>query len=303
METIDIILATYNGEKYLEEQIESLLTQTYPDLRILIFDDGSTDGTLRILSDYSARYENIIVHKNKKNLGYTRNFLYGIRRTKARYVMLCDQDDIWNPDKVERTYSAMKSEKKSSNSPVLVFTDAEIYDGRTPEKCSFQQSTHLNTKKVDLSHILMENKCIGCTVMVNRALIDMIERIPATVRYHDWWMALVAATFGRIIFLDEMTLKYRQHGDNQVGGASFADQMKNRLGSIGRQREAIRETYRQGQSFYHLYMAQMPEGERVIAEAFAGMERATWLSRRMIALRYGFTKSGILRNIGLFLLM
>ncbi|MBO4396487.1 MAG: glycosyltransferase family 2 protein [Eubacterium sp.] len=303
METIDIVLATYNGEKYLPEQLDSLLAQTYTDLRILVFDDGSTDETLSILSDYAARYENITVYKNKRNLGYTKNFLHGVKYTTADFVMFCDQDDIWNPDKVERTYSVMKNEKTVGTKPVLVFTDAEIYDGRMRKKRSFQKTTHLNSKKVDLSHILMENKCMGCTAMVNRALIEKIERIPSDIRYHDWWMMLIAAAFGKIIYLDEMTLRYRQHGDNEVGGAGFAAQVKNRLGSVSRQRRAVRETYRQGRVFYLLYMETMPDRERKTAEAFAGMERSSWMTRRVTALRYGFLKSGIVRNIGLLLLM
>lgn len=300
---IDIILATYNGEKYLRAQLESLLSQTRTDIRIHICDDCSNDKTEQIAGKYCTEYSNVFWHRNKKNTGFVLNFLRGIKRSDADYIMLCDQDDIWYPDKVEKTYQAMKRAESEKRSPVLVFTDAEIYDGRTPTKRSFMRSTHHNTKSVDFNHILMENICIGCTVMINRELADKLEYLPSAIRYHDWWLALIASAFGRIVYLDEMTLKYRQHETNIVGGAGFREYVRNRFLKLSEQREVLRQTYQQGRAFFQVYMGELPDDTRAVCRAFAGMDNASWLDKRLLMLRYGFKKSGLIRNIGLFLLM
>ncbi len=301
---VEIVVTTYNGEAYIAEQLDSLLSQSHTAIRILVFDDGSTDGTEAIVRDYAGRYENIVWHKNEHNLGYTMNFLRGLKHTKADYVMLCDQDDIWKPDKVETTLKNMlDAESGDRETPILVFTDAELYGSRIPKNQSFHKTTHLNTKKVDLGAVLMENKCIGCTVMVNRALLGHLERLPKAIRVHDWWLALIAAGFGRIVYLDEMTLYYRQHDHNEIGGTEYTGYVKKRLGAIGAQRETVRETYRQGAAFYKLFMAELPEDRRRVAEVFAHMEHTPFIRRRVNMFRYGFKKSGMIRNLGLFLLM
>ena len=301
---VEIVLTTYNGETYIAEQLDSLLSQTYKNLRVLVFDDGSTDGTEAIVKGYVDQHPNIVWHKNERNLGYTMNYLRGLKHTTADYVMLCDQDDIWKPEKVEHTLQKMlENEDKEKNTPILVFTDAELYGSRIPEGRSFHKTTRLNTKKVDLNAVLMENKCIGCTVMINRALLEHLEHLPKTARVHDWWLALIAAGFGRIVYLNEMTLFYRQHDHNEIGGTAYTGYVKKRLGAIGAQREVIRETYRQGTAFYRMFMAELPEDKRRVAEVFAEMEHTSFFGRRVRMLRYGFKKSGFIRNVGLFFLM
>ena len=301
---VDIILATYNGESYLAEQLDSLLAQTYKDIRIHVYDDGSTDGTGRIVGEYLSKDDRIRWHKNPRNLGYVFNFLRGVRRSGADYVMLCDQDDIWYPDKVEKTLKTMKKTEKSiPGRPVLVFTDAEIYDGRILEKRSFQRGSHYDTKKVDIASLLMENKCIGCTVMVNHALVGRLSHLPRPIRVHDWWMALIASAFGRVVYLDEMTLRYRQHEDNQIGSTSYIGYVKNRLESFRRQKKALRETIRQGAAFYQVFHEELPADTRRIVYAFATLDDVSFVERRWRMIRYGFTKSGWIRNAGVFFLL
>ena len=301
---IDIVVTTYNGEKYIAEQLESLLAQTYPYIRILIHDDGSVDGTEKIVREYMQKDSRIHWYKNPRNLGYVFNFLRGVKRAEAEYVMLCDQDDIWNVDKVEVTLKKMKkTEEERRDVPVLVFTDAEIYDGRIGKKRSFQQESHYCTKKVDIAPLLMENKCIGCTVMVNRALVERLSHLPKAIRVHDWWMALIAAGFGRVVYLDEMTLKYRQHENNEIGSTSYIGYVKKRWENLREQREVLRATIRQGRAFYQVFGDELPADTKRIIRAFATMGEASPVERRVRMLRYGFTKSGLIRNAGLFLLL
>lgn len=303
--TVHIVMASYNGEKYLKEQMDSLLAQTYQNITIEVCDDGSSDHTCDIAAQYCSRDPRITLHKNGENKGYVRNFLEGMRRSSADYVMLCDQDDIWDRDKVEVTLRAMEqAEKDGRDRPLMVFTDAVNFDSDTGKELGrFHENSHLNTKRLDTAHLFMENKVIGCTVMVNQKVVSYLAEIPKGIRVHDWWLALICSHFGKIIYLDRPTLRYRQHGGNMIGGSSFGSYVKDRLAGIRRQREALRLSYRQGQSFLAVYGDNMTPEQRETARKFAGMETAGWLMRRWNMMKYGFTKSGFMRNAGLFLLL
>lgn len=305
MALVHIVLATYNGEKYLREQIDSLLAQTYQDFDIEICDDGSSDATVEIVKECMQKDSRISLHQNENNLGYVKNFLCGVKRSDSSYIMLCDQDDMWNPDKIEITLAAMKeAEKENPDVPVLVFTDAMNYDSETGKETGrFQASSHLDAKKVDSAHLFMENKCIGCTVMVNGQILPYLSEIPDGIRVHDWWLALICSHFGNVVYLDKPTLRYRQHSGNMIGGSSFSDYVKSRLSGVSEQKKALRKTYRQGEAFFLLYRDKMNPEQRKTAGCFARMERTGWFMRRVNMIRYGFTKSGLVRKVGLFFLI
>lgn len=302
---VHIVMATYNGEKYVREQMDSLLSQTHRQISIEVCDDGSTDGTVAVIREYEKKDARVKLHTNTQNLGYVKNFLMGIKRAGAPYIMLCDQDDIWREDKVEKTLCAMKeAEKEKPEKPVLVFTDAECFDSDTEKTLGFfHEMSHLDVKKVDIAHLFMENKCIGCTIMMNRAVLPYLEELPEEIRVHDWWLALICSHFGVIRYVPQATLRYRQHEGNQIGGSSYGGYLKRRLAGIHKQRQALLMTYRQGAAFLRLFGTQMDERQRIVAERFAGMEQAGFFKRRFRMLRYGFKKSGWIRNIGLFLLV
>ena len=177
---VQIVLATYNGERYIREQIDSILANTVKDISIEICDDGSADQTVKIAREYAEKHACIHVHENEKNLGYVKNFIAGIRRSRSPYLMLCDQDDIWDPDKIARTLAAMKGlEHECGNDvrrPLLIFTDAVNYDSETGKTLgSFHKNSHLNAEKTDPAHLLMENKCIGCGVCTTKCAFDAIS--------------------------------------------------------------------------------------------------------------------------------
>lgn len=304
-EQVHIVLATYNGERFLREQMDSVLAQTYENITVEVCDDGSTDGTAAIVREYEAQDERVKLHMNPHNLGYVKNFLEGVKRCTAPYVMLCDQDDIWQKDKVEKTLLAMqKAEKKMAGKPVLVFTDAVNFDSETGEELGFfHETSHLDVKKVDTAHLFMENKCIGCTMMMNRAILPYLKELPEEIRVHDWWLALICSHFGTIEYVPQATLRYRQHEENQIGGSSYTGYLKKRLTHIREQRRTLVQTYRQGAAFLRIFGEQMDRQQRVLAENFASMEQTGFFGRRYRILRYGYKKSGLFRNIGLFLLV
>lgn len=301
---VHIVMATYNGENYVREQLDSLLAQSYGNLSIEVCDDGSTDDTVAVVEEYVERDERVRLFRNPHNLGFVKNFLEGMKRSHAPYVMFCDQDDIWEKDKVELTLKTMKqAEKETPDKPVLVFTDAMDFDSATGEDLGlFHKTSHLDVKKVDTAHLFMENKCIGCTMMMNRYVLSFLEELPDDIRVHDWWIALICSHFGTIRYIPQATLRYRQHEGNQIGGSSYSGYLKKRLAHMKEQKQALLRTYRQAAAFLRLFGGRMDEKQRTVAEQFAGMEQAGFWGRRFRMLRYGFLKSGLVRNAGLFLL-
>ena len=278
MAEIGIILATYNGEKYLREQLDSILSNTFKDYEIHICDDGSTDGTIAIAKEYAEKYPQITLWQNEQNQGYTRNFLKAVQRETFPYFMFCDQDDIWKPDKIEVTYRAMKSAEEKENGPILVFTDAESYDDVSKTDIgSFHKMSHLDTKKVDTAHLFMENKCIGCTIMCNAKVRDYLTELPEEIRVHDWWLALIC---------------------------SFFQYVAKRIRHIKEQKESLRATFAQGTAFCRMFGEQITDPERKkCAYEFAKMSESNAVKRRVLALRYGFLKSGLVRNLALMFLI
>jgi glycosyltransferase involved in cell wall biosynthesis len=321
MNMVNIIMTSYNGEKYIKEQIESIQNSHYKNWNLWIFDDGSTDSTRQIVDAFERQDSNRIHFIiNDKNKGVTRNFLEGItflkrefynytesnEGSKHDYFMFCDQDDVWMPDKIEKTLKFIKKAEKThgSDTVLAVFTDALVVDSKlVPINQSFYKSSKLNINNVDLPHLLMENKMIGCTIMFNFALFDKINKLPEVVRYHDWWIALIAAAFGHISFLPEPTLYYRQHGNNVVGNQNFLSYVKNRVSSLRKQKEILESTIIQGREFYRIYQKELTLPKKRQVSVFANLGQESWLKKRYLVLKYGYTKTGFVRNTGLLLLI
>lgn len=219
MEQIDILLTTYNGEKYLKEQIDSILNQTYTNFRLLISDDCSKDSTIKILKEYEQKDNRIKVFLQEKNLGYVKNFEFLLTKVENEIYALSDQDDVWNNDKVEKTYKKLKEEDAD-----LVFTDLEIVNEKLETiNSSFNDYMFLSRKikkyYKDYRLQYLYNCITGCTLMSKKKYLEKIIPIPMDSKYviHDTWIGLIVALNGKIAYLDEATIKYRQHGNNQVG--------------------------------------------------------------------------------------
>lgn len=328
MNRVNIIMAVYNGAKYIREQIESIAKCDYSNWMLWIFDDGSTDDTVSIINEYVCRYpDRIRFQQNARNKGVTLNFLEGVQYAAQYgaklqeegngilaaeddaepevirdYYMFCDQDDVWMTDKISKTMMQMKKlEKKfGQDYPLAVFTDALVVDNDLKVlNRSFYKSSRLDTGKVDLPHVLMENKMIGCTVMFNGPLQNLMGQLPLNARYHDWWVALIAAAFGCISFLPAVTLFYRQHGDNMVGNQNFLSYVQNRLTSLKQQKEVICKTALQAEEFYRIYEPAFSSKQKKQVYSMANLLNENWIKRRHLVLKFGFTKTGILRNLGL----
>lgn len=309
MDRVTIIMATYNGEKYLEEQIESILSSTYREFKLYIVDDGSKDSTMELLNRYKMRYPDIIhISRNETNMGVTLNFLNAINKTTSEYIMLCDQDDVWKKDKITRTLKRMKQMEVQfgKEMPVAVFTDAYVADSSLNIiHESFFRSGRLNPGLTDLSHMLMENKLIGCTVMINGAVRKILQSkpLPKHARFHDGWLGLIAASFGKISFIPEPTLFYRQHEANVVGNRGFYAYMLDRISNLKRQKEALTALQTQAREFADLYRDYFDGRKLDLIVRFSNLSKESFIKRRLLILRYGYLKSGIIRNIGLMLIV
>ena len=215
---VDILLATYNGEKYIKEQVESILNQTYENIRIIISDDCSTDNTRQVLKEYENN-EKIKIFYQEKNLGYVKNFEFLLKQVESNLYMLSDQDDVWKKEKVEKSVEKIESEKLD-----LVFGDLEVVDENlnTLYK-SYNRYMHLihKIKKYQKDYRLqyLYNCMTGCTIISRKNWIDKVLPFPTNSKYmiHDYWLGLVIALNGKVGYIEEPYILYRQHGKNQVG--------------------------------------------------------------------------------------
>lgn len=221
---IDILMATYNGEKYLREQIDSILNQTYSDFRLLISDDNSQDSTRDILNEYVQKDSRVIVFLQKKNLGVIKNFEFLMKKVENEYFMFSDQDDIWQKDKVKMSFEKIISENCD-----LVYTNLEVVnrDLQLLNKSYWKLKGFDNKirKYNNFQSLFLNNYITGCTMIVNSKWIDRVLPLPHNSKYilHDYWITLIVSKFGKIAYIDEPLVKYRQHNDNEVGSKRRTD--------------------------------------------------------------------------------
>lgn len=227
---IYLLLATYNGAAYLREQLDSLLHQHCNDWTLLVRDDGSQDQTLGILQRYAQADSRIrMVQDDLGTLGPLGNFrvlLEAARAHGADYIFFADQDDIWESHKVGKELDLlMKAEAyHGKTTPLLVHSDMTVVNQRArvlhPSFMRYQGIRH--EAAGGLRVLLVQNYVTGCTLALNRSALESVLPIPDRAVMHDWWMALVVEATGTILFLDEPSVNYRQHPNNQVGAVGFA---------------------------------------------------------------------------------
>lgn len=233
---VAIIMATYNGGNYIDEQIKSICNQTYTDWGLFIYDDLSTDNTFEIASKWAEMDSRIKVITNKMNVGATYNFLNGLEsvyNTKCyEYFMFSDQDDIWMPDKISRTLNSLYEE--DGGRAVLVHTNLTLVDASGCQEIasSFKKYAHLRHIEDHIFPKLMAQPFVfGCTMMMNNDLIGQVFPIPQGVYAHDSWISLVAASAGKVKYISDPTIYFRSHHTN-TSGSGNAKGFKSRLRRI-----------------------------------------------------------------------
>ena len=219
------MIPTFNGVSYLEAQLASIYEQTLQPERVLIRDDGSTDGTQELIQKLAKRYGSWIhIVSSDCNLGCSANVNLLLHSSQAPFVALADQDDIWLPHKLEQSFHLMQELEVSYDpfTPLLIHSDLELVDDKAqPLDCTYNNRQRINPYRTDVADLAITNVVTGCTVLCNRALLNTALPIPDDALMHDWWLALVASCFGKIDFLPESTVYYRQHGKNVLGSTGL----------------------------------------------------------------------------------
>lgn len=228
MEKVDILLATYNGARFLKEQLDSILNQTHTEFRLIISDDKSTDKTRAIIEEYAAKDNRIEYHFQKKNLGVIKNFEFLLKKVESDYFMFSDQDDIWKENKIELSLAKLKEDDAD-----LVYSDLEVVDRdlKTIYKSYWKLKGLENKIKKynNFEALYLNNFITGCTMLSKKKFIDLILPLPTKSKYvlHDYWVSLIVSQHGVLTYVKEPLIKYRQHKDNKIGSRKRSDEITN----------------------------------------------------------------------------
>lgn len=235
---IAILMATYNGAKYLNEQIDSILQQSYNDWELFIHDDGSTDSTLSIANRYQDQYpERIHILDYAVQGSAARNFMSLLEHVEADYFMFCDQDDVWNPDKIETEIDEMMR-WEDSGKPVLIATDLFVVDKELrPLHPSLWSIAGIYPQHICSFDDMAANTIVtGCTMLLNAKAKECIKPYTTKMTMHDAWIACCVMKAGGILrCLNIQTVKYRQHDNNSLGARNVANEgITDKIKHIGR---------------------------------------------------------------------
>ncbi|EIF44085.1 glycosyl transferase family protein [gamma proteobacterium BDW918] len=205
---ISVAMCTYNGERFLAEQLDSILNQTYKNIELVVVDDVSTDGTLRLLDEYAARDGRIRVIRNSENIGFVRNFEKAMGECSGEFIALADQDDIWFPEKIETLYSEIGESWLIYSEVSPVDFEGNLLDISFP---------NVNRLEGRCPLALMLNNCVtGHASLIRRELLHLAMPAMSEMPFHDQWLAIVAASRGKLKASNKVLSFYRQHENNAV---------------------------------------------------------------------------------------
>ncbi len=301
---IDVLLATWNGSRFVEVQLDSLFCQTFQNFRLIVRDDCSSDSTLQIVEQFRSRHsDRVLVRKNSSRQGACRTFSLLAEESEAPYFAFCDQDDIWRADKLELELAAAKGieAEHGVHTPVLVFSDLELVgpDHRLLAH-SVWKMKHMNPHRASLGTMLVQNLVNGCTMLGNRSLLLQGIPIPEEAFMHDFWLGLVAAAFGVLGPLDETTVGYRQHEHNTMGvgsGLRIVDAF-NRLMGDPAFSQGIAKSRRQAGKFADRYASQLSTQQKEILQAWSKSKDLPAGVRQWTLYRSGLRRTRFLNNLG-----
>lgn len=298
--SISVAIATYNGAKYLEEQLNSILSQTLIPSEIVVTDDGSTDGTKDILERYQK--SGLIRYSvNADTLGYIANFKRAVSMCKkGNHVALSDQDDVWLPGKLQAAADVLKS-IEDQNRPLMVYSDLILVDpSLNVLNSSFRNELGQDSYEHCLETVLFGGFVNGCTMLMNPAMVTLFDTIPSNADVpHDSWISLIAHTFGVVREVPEALILYRKHSENATGLESHR-----KKGRWGRLKEETMRSFRNNdlfereiriaQLFYNEFGGRLTIEQNRLFRKFLGLKGKSYL-RKKLALRLFFRGKWLIR--------
>ncbi|HGC9700476.1 TPA: glycosyltransferase family 2 protein [Streptococcus agalactiae] len=291
---VNILMATYNGEKFLAQQIESIQKQTFKEWNLLIRDDGSSDKTCDIIRNFTAKDSRIrFINENEHhNLGVIKSFFTLVNYEVADFYFFSDQDDVWLPEKLSVSLEAAKH--KASDVPLLVYTDLKVVNQELnilQDSMIRAQSHHANTT---LLPELTENTVTGGTMMINHALAEKWFT-PNDILMHDWFLALLAASLGEIIYLDLPTQLYRQHDNNVLGARTMDKRFKilreGPKSIFTRYWKLIHDSQKQASLIVDKYGDIMTVTDLELIKCFIKIDKQPFMTRLRWLWKYGYSKN------------
>lgn len=304
---VTVLMAAYEGGTFIEQQLDSILAQTIPDIQIIISDDGSGDNTREILEKYARWYPGQIVLRHRVKEGKYRdrkgkvppaamNFFWLLSQARGDYILFSDQDDVWENHKVRTLLGRMRKLEQTlgKGHPILVHSDMKITDENLNIICgSFFRYQRCNPHRVSFSEILAENPVTGGAVMINRALADMVTEVPECCFMHDWWIALAASCFGTISCVRQPLYQYRQHEGNTLGASRTGslEDMKRRAARQAAVENNYRKMFAQAAAFGRMYKAGMTGKQKKTLRAFLMLPGQSRTGRLRSIVKNRFYKS------------
>ena len=273
---VDILMATYNGEAFVEEQVQSIIGQSFTDWRLLIHDDGSTDNTVNILRRLMQEDDRIqLLEDGICHFGVARNFIHLVNSSSAQYCMFCDQDDIWLPNKIEEMLGEIK--RYSQDIPQVVYSNAYLW---TSQKGIISDKNTL-TYPTTLRQTLFLNTGIqGAAAIFNRKMCDWLRQELDFYAMHDHVLLLVGICFGEVHYLHKSLMYYRQHENNLTGSAPGSKRKKLKLMWQNRNVPLVsREHYDGLKSFYEYFKESLVADDKKVIEIFLSLPDNNFLVR------------------------
>lgn len=302
MSRIAVLVATHNGALFLENLLDSVLSQTLP-ATIFVRDDGSTDHTPEILS--SRSYQLVLLNDRLGNVGVIENFNILAKTADEPYLAFADQDDVWEADKlaVQMELMLQMERQYGQDMPILIHSDLAVCDSNLRLIApSFWRFQRLNPNVQSFSRLLVQNNVTGCTMLINRALKDLAFPVPQDAVMHDWWLALVASAVGKIGFVSRPLVRYRQHDANQIGAvrSDFKGAMQRLVNTSAK--SSLNTAQRQAQAFSEYFVSRPEMAEDCkLADVYAIIRSKSYFLRLLSLYKYGFWKQDLFRNIGFVL--
>lgn len=278
---IDILLATYNGGRFIENQLLSIFSQNFKHWRLIVHDDGSSDDTMLILKKYQSLDSRIFIIEDGVICGSAaKNFLHLLSHAHAEYIIFCDQDDIWFESKLRVLFDSIKSEDKAA----AAYCNAFAYDGTqiTKNKITLYERDSLENS------LFLNGGIQGCSLMFNRALLNEVIDFPADIIMHDHFITIAAVSFGKLKYIDLSLMLYRQHDNNVTGNVpvSFADRIRSFLN------QAVpildRKHYEANKSFYQQFRQKFTPQQAIIFEAYLKFPEMSMVGKVFTIFKYNF---------------